>query len=174
MADPEGEGEIAGASNDIDTDSPARLRHIILALILLSIMGLLVELVLLEHYDSAWQWTPLALLGVALVSTSVVLRRPTRAAIRLFQGLMTLFIVAGALGLWLHYRGNVEFEIERDASLNGLALFWEALRGATPALAPAAMAQLGLLGLTFTHRHPALRRSTTVRSLADTDREETR
>jgi hypothetical protein len=69
---------------------------------------------------------------------------------------MALCVVAGAVGVWLHYRGNVEWELERDASLGGVRLFWEAIRGATPALAPGALSQLGLLGLAYAHRHPAL------------------
>ncbi len=69
---------------------------------------------------------------------------------------MALFIVAGILGLYLHYRGNVEFALERDPSLTGARLIWKALRGATPALAPGALAQLGLMGLVFTYGHPAL------------------
>jgi hypothetical protein len=70
---------------------------------------------------------------------------------------MVLQIATAIAGLIFHYRGNVEFEIERDESLRGLALFWEAIRGATPALAPGALAQLGLVGLAFTYRHPALK-----------------
>ena len=37
-----------------------------------------------------------------------------------------------------------------------LALFWEALAGATPTLAPGTMVVPGLLGLACTYRHPAL------------------
>lgn len=149
------------------SDVVARLRRILLALVLLSIVGLLLELILLEHYDSAWQWTPLVLLGAALVSTAIVALRPGRRTILFFEGMMILCFVAGLLGLYLHYRGNVEFELERDSSLHGWALFWEAIRGATPALAPAAMAQLGLLGLAFAYRHPLLRRSSPVSNGAD-------
>jgi hypothetical protein len=69
---------------------------------------------------------------------------------------MALCLIAGALGVYLHYRGNVEFELEREPTLSGLALLWEAVRGATPALAPGALAQLGLLGLLYAHRHPLL------------------
>jgi hypothetical protein len=69
---------------------------------------------------------------------------------------MILQVVTGLAGLALHYKGNVEFELERDESLRGLKLFWEAIRGATPTLAPGALAQLGLVGLAFTYRHPAL------------------
>jgi hypothetical protein len=60
------------------------------------------------------------------------------------------------VGLYLHYRGNVEFALERDPSLSGARLLWKALRGATPALAPGALSQLGLLGLLYTYGHPAL------------------
>jgi hypothetical protein len=155
-------------------DEEGWLRRAVLALVLLSIAGLLVELILLEHYDSAWQWTPLVLLGVVLTVTIVVWVRPSRVVLRLFQGGMLLSAVAGLLGLWLHYRGNVEFELERDASLHGFALLWEALRGATPALAPAAMTQLGLLGLAYAHRHPAIYRPAAVRGRAGEHTEETR
>jgi hypothetical protein len=96
-------------------------------------------------------------LGAAL---AVALKRAPRA-VRFFQVIMSLCVVTGAIGVYLHYRGNVEFELERDGSLRGLRLFWEAIRGATPSLAPGALSQLGLLGLAYTYRHPALRGSLT-------------
>ena len=40
----------------------------------------------------------------------------------------------------------------------GVQLVWEALRGATPALAPGTMILLGLMGLLYCYRHPALER----------------
>jgi hypothetical protein len=164
VADPAtGEDEISGGRADTDGGGEGWLRRVVLTLIVLSTVGLLVELVLLEHYESAWQWTPLALLAVVLAITILVALRPTPGGIRTFQSCMVLCVVVGVLGLWLHYRGNVEFELERDTSLRGLALFWEALRGATPALAPGAMTQLGLLGLAYAHHHPVLGHSPTVR-----------
>jgi hypothetical protein len=71
-------------------------------------------------------------------------------------GIPASIVVAGLVGLVLHFRGNLEFEREDDPSLRGLRLIWKALRGATPTLAPGALAQLGLLGLVWAHRHPAL------------------
>ena len=144
-------------------DLPAgRLRRILLLLVVLSTVGLLVELLLLEHYEEPWQWAPLVLLAVSLAPTMILLLRSSSGAVRVFRATMLLCLVAGALGVLLHYRGNVEFERERDPSLSGLALVWEALRGATPSLAPGAMAQLGLLGLAITWRHPAARRRTST------------
>jgi hypothetical protein len=81
---------------------------------------------------------------------------------------MLLCVAAGLVGVFLHYRGNVEFELEREPLLRGLALFREAVRGATPALAPGAMAQLGLLGLVYSYRHPALRRDAPARPTTST------
>jgi hypothetical protein len=67
-------------------------------------------------------------------------------------------VVAGAVGVYLHLDGNYEWALERNSSMRGGELAWEILSGATPALAPGALAQLGLLGLAFTFRHPALAR----------------
>lgn len=132
------------------------IRRILLALVLLGIVGLTLELLLLEHTESATQLIPFAVLGAGLVVSVKVAMRPTARSLRLFQVVMLLFIVAGLLGLYLHLRGNVEFELEDDPSARGLDLVWRSLHGGIPLLAPAAMAQLGLLGLVFTLRHPAL------------------
>jgi hypothetical protein len=136
------------------------LRRLLLGLVLLGIAGLGAELVLLEHTESAWQWVPLVALGLGFACAAAVALRPSPRTLRPFQAVMALFVAAGALGVYLHFRGNVEWELESDASLRGTALFWAALHGATPALAPGALAQLGLLGLALAHRHPALRRHT--------------
>ena len=145
-------------THDYLPDSP--LRRMLLALVLLGAAGLLVELGLLEHFDSWTQWIPLVLLVIVLGSATVVAVRRVPGAVRFFQAVMALCVVMGVVGVILHYRGNMEFELERDGSLGGLRLFWEAIRGATPSLAPGALSQLGLLGLAYTYRHPALGAST--------------
>lgn len=134
------------------------LRRLLLALCVLGMLGLLAELVLLEHYEDAWQWVPVVALALGVLLAAAVWLRPARGTLNAFRALMALYVAAGALGVYLHMRGNLEFERERDSSLGGAALLWEAMRGATPALAPGALAQLGLLGLALAHRHPALRR----------------
>jgi len=135
------------------------LRRILLAVVLVGIVGLAAELLLLEHYEDVWQWTPLALLAAGLVAVAAVALRPARGVLLAFRALMAVYIVGGALGAYLHLQGNAEFERESDPALTGTALLWESLRGATPALAPGALAQLGLVGLALAYRHPALRRT---------------
>lgn len=121
-------------------------------------MGLEAELILLEHYDSVWQWAPLALLAIAIGVGTAAWWRPTRRILMLFRTVMAMCVAAGVAGFVLHFKGNMEFALERDPALSGGALLWKVLRGATPSLAPGALAQLGLLGLLFTYRHPALER----------------
>lgn len=134
----------------------APLRPVLLGLTLLVSAGLLAELALLEHTASVWQWLPFGGLGLGLVSGALVAARPGRRSLLLFRGAMLVVLALGVLGLYLHYVGNVAFEREMEPSADGLYLVWGALRGATPSLAPGAMAQVALLGLLYTWRHPRL------------------
>jgi hypothetical protein len=118
--------------------------------------GTLLELILLEHTESWWQWLPLVLLGTGLLAACVAALRANRRTLTLLRLVMSLCILAGLVGLYLHYQGNVEFELEMSPALNGWDLVKAALMGATPALAPGSMTQLGLLGWAFTYQHPAL------------------
>ena len=126
------------------------------ALLCFGAVGLIADLLLDGHYDDPWQFAPLVLLVAALVVTAAALRRaPGRRGRRVLRVVMASCVAAGAVGVWLHYDGNTEFERERDPAIGGLALFREAVTGATPVLAPGALAQLGLLGLLFASTLPA-------------------
>ncbi len=70
---------------------------------------------------------------------------------------MAMFVVAAVLGITFHYQGNLEFQLEINPEQSSWDLFNKVIRAkAPPALAPGAMAQLGLLGLIYTYRHPAI------------------
>lgn len=149
------DGEVA---EPFPSDDASVLHRILLAVVLVGIVGLGAELVLLEHWESALQWLPLGALAVGLVASLWAWVRPTRRAIRTFQVVMVLFVALGLAGLWLHYRDNMLFELEMDPAVEGLSLVRRTLFGATPFLAPGALAQTGLVGLAAAFRHPALRR----------------
>lgn len=134
------------------------MRRLLLALVALSAIGLVPELLLLKHYESVWQVVPLVLLVLTLVATAIVWRRPGVRSLQFFRVMMVLCLLAGGVGVILHGKGNIEWALERDDTLHGWPLIWKMLRGATPLLAPGAMAQLGLLGLVYTYRHPVLTR----------------
>jgi hypothetical protein len=132
-------------------------RKILLLILLLGVIGILAELLLLAHTEDANQWIPLALCAITIVLSPVVSFWPSRASIRVFQTVMMMMILSGALGMYLHLGANMEFQLEMDATLRGFALLKKSIVAkAPPALAPGAMAQLGLIGLAYTFRHPAL------------------
>ena len=138
-------------ASDNQTTAARILRHWLLAIFLFGLMGTAIELLLLGHTEDVWQWIPLALIGVALLTLGGMAAFRTRTTVRVFQITMALFLVGGLQGLFLHYRGNAEFELEMYPSLGGLHLVWESLRGATPTLAPGTMILLGLLGLVYSY-----------------------
>ena len=131
-------------------------RRLALYLLLIGVIGVGVELLLLEHFEDPWQWTPIALLTTGALLGAAVALRPSRHLVRALQALMLLYLVASGLGIFFHLKANVEFELELHPSMAGLELVMETLKGAMPALAPGAMAQLGLLGLLVSFRHPSL------------------
>jgi len=136
-----------------------RLRQFLLALLAAGLIGLGVELVLLEHYEDVWQLTPLVLITANLVVLCWQVARPSWPAVQSLRVLMVAMLAAGALGIFLHYRANMEFQLEMSPGLSGIDLFLKAIRAKVPPpLAPGAMAQLGLLGLLYTYRHPLLTR----------------
>lgn len=131
------------------------LRKMLLAVFLLGALGTGIELVLLEHYAEIFQLVPLAMILAALVVLAMWFVSSAPAVLRVFQVFMVLFLLAGVVGIYLHYNSNVEFELEMDPSATGWPLIWASLTGAMPALAPGTMVQLGLVGLLYAYRHPA-------------------
>ena len=138
-------------------DSLPTIRRLLLALVTLGLIGTGVDLVLLEHYEDSWQLAPLFLIVLALLAILGYAVTRSAGSIRVLQLTMILLIVGGVLGIVLHYQGNLEFQLDMTPTASRWELFTKVMHAkAPPALAPAAMAQLGLLGLIFSYRHPAL------------------
>lgn len=127
----------------------AIVRRVILVILLLAMGGIVVELLLLEHFEDVWQLIPLVLLLLGLAVLGWHARAASASSSRALRTLMTLCVLSGLLGVFLHYRGNEEFEREQNSRATRWSLFREAIMGATPALAPGVMIQIGLLGLLY-------------------------
>jgi hypothetical protein len=146
------------------------MRGIFLALFLLSAFSAGAELLLLGHTESLWQWLPLLLIALSFLALTLHAAIRHAASVRVFQLIMFLFIGSGFVGIWQHYQARAEFKLETNPALSGMNLLWEALTGAAvpPVLAPGIMVQMGLLGLAYTFRHPALVKSTQSNAPANT------
>lgn len=138
----------------------ARLRKLLLALLVFGLGGVGAELVALAHYEDSWQLVPLVLIGSSFVVVAWHVFDGGAATIRMLRLVMMLLILSGLTGVVLHYRGNLEFQLEMDPSQSGWTLFTKVIQAhSPPALAPGVMAQLGLLGLAYTFRHPGRKRA---------------
>ncbi len=136
-------------------DSPAStsstlntIRRLLAFLVLFGLIGTTAELWLMGHYEDVWQWTPLVVMVAAAVAAGWLVATWSPAAARTFRVGMVLLMLSGAVGTVLHYRGNMEFQLEMNPSLGGVALMSKVLHAkAPPALAPGNMVLLGLVGL---------------------------
>ena len=128
------------------------ITRIVAAVLTLGMVGLLAELLLIAHYEDATQWIPLALLAaglVALGSDLVLARGWTQLVV---QVTMVLLVAAGALGIYFHFYGSREFQLEMDPQMRGVTLVWHVMRAKSPpTLAPGSMVQLGILGLGYAY-----------------------
>lgn len=125
---------------------------IVLAVLMLGMGGLLIELSLLAHYADFKQQIPLLLLaaGLAAFIADLALSHPWSR--RVVQLTMALFIVAGLLGMYFHYEGSRQFQVEMDPTMSGTKLIWHVLQAKSPpTLSPGTMVQMGILGLGYAY-----------------------
>jgi hypothetical protein len=133
----------------------ARIRWWLLAVLVFELVGTLVELLLLQHFEDLLQWVPLVLIVLTLILVAWHVARPQPA---------TGARAAGDHGgpgpgrsrrHRRHLQGAAEFQLEMDPSQPLWNVVKKALQAqAPPALAPGVLLQMGLLGLIYTYRHP--------------------
>jgi FtsH-binding integral membrane protein len=134
------------------------IRRVLLVILLIGLVGTATELLLLKHHEDPAQFIPLVLIGMAFAALGWHALDQQRTSLRVVQATMVLFVLAGVLGMSLHYRANVAFQREVDPAVSGRALLVKALMAKTPpALAPGSMSQLGLIGLAYAYRYPTRR-----------------
>lgn len=135
------------------TGTLAAIRRLLLAVLLMGLSGTAVELLLLEHYEDPWQFVPLGVIAAGVLILMWHALRPGQTSLAVLRSTMGLCIASGALGIALHFRANVEFQLEIDPELPRSELIRKVLRAkAPPALAPGVMVQLGLFGLIYSYR----------------------
>lgn len=141
-----------------DTALVVFIRRALAAILIFGLVGTEFELVLLKHTDGFWQLVPVVLVGLTLVLAVWATIAPGRASLGILQIVMSVFLVVGIVGVYQHLTGNIAYEKESNPGLAGAELYKAAMMGSTPLLAPGVLLQLGLIGLLYTYRHPALTR----------------
>jgi hypothetical protein len=127
-----------------------RIRQWLAGILIVGLVGVEVELLLLEHYESAAQFVPVVLTALALAAVVWHLVHPGRVSFRAVMVLMILFVVASPIGVGLHFQGAAAFQRETDPAITHWELVKKVMRAkAPPLLAPGVMLQLGLTGLVY-------------------------
>jgi hypothetical protein len=135
---------------NLGADQVEVLRKWILGVLVLGLLGTVVELILLEHYEQALQLVPLVLIALAIAALVWHLTRGDAASLNALLAVMALFVLASFLGVIAHFHGSAEFQLDLDPSMSTWELVEKVMHAkAPPLLAPGMMMQLGLLGLAY-------------------------
>lgn len=135
-----------------------RLRTFLLWLAGSMCIGTTVELFLTKHYEDPLQLIPFVLCGVGLIAVVAALRRPQRARLLALRGVMSLLLLGSLLGIYEHLVNNFAFELDMRPSAVWSDVWFQALRGAAPLLAPGILAVAAVVAIAATYAHPALAR----------------
>jgi hypothetical protein len=133
-----------------------RLRRFLLAAAALVFAATPVELWFAEHTESEVQLVPFILCGLGLAAVAAALTAPRRGVLLGLRAVMAVMVLGGGFGGYEHLTHNLAFEREIRPSAPAAAVFWDALSGASPLLAPGILALAAALALAATYRHPAL------------------
>ena len=125
------------------------LSRLLFAIYLFGLIGVFVELLLLEHFEDWRQVIPLGLIVLGAMTGVRYARSPAASGDRAFPATLALMAGSGLIGQILHFRGNWEFEVESDATLGTWRLFADSMMGATPTLAPGTMVLLAAVGYAY-------------------------
>ncbi len=144
-----------------------RLRTFLLVLAGCLCVGTAVELFLAEHTESPIQLLPFLLCGIGLLAVLAALLRPRRGTLVALRLIMGLLAAGSVFGVYEHIENNLAFELEIRPGAGLGDVWFEALKGASPLLAPGILALAAILAIAATYYHPALERRHTEDSVTD-------
>ena len=112
-------------------------------------IGTLLELYLLEHYEDSLQLIPIIGIGLSLGLILLLSIRYSKMSAKVFKVVLIANALSGFYGVFLHLKANYEFEQEMKPTSESWDLFLESLSGAFPALAPLSLVVLSLIGYSY-------------------------
>ena len=125
------------------------LKKVIVLAFLFMLIGTLLELYLLNHYENILQLIPVFCIAIALINSMFIYFRRSKASFNIFKIVLFLTSISGISGVFFHLQANYEFEQEIKPTANFWELFLESISGAFPVLAPLSMVVLALIGYSY-------------------------
>ncbi|PAU94698.1 hypothetical protein CK503_04285 [Aliifodinibius salipaludis] len=133
-----------------------RLRRFLFGVVAFTLIGIVVELILLEHTEETLQWIPFIASIVGGISVATAWLKPNGITLKAFRWIMVGMIVISFLGVYFHFQGNLDFIREINPSYSLSESIWPAIKGSYPLLAPGVFFLVGILGSAATYKHPKL------------------
>ena len=124
----------------------------------LVLIGTALELAFTEHTEGFVQLIPFVLIGAGLLATGAAIARESCRTMLALRAVTSLMGIGALYGIYEHVRHNLIFELEIRPMATFGDVFWEALFGASPFLAPGVLGLAALLAAAATYRHPMLKR----------------
>ena len=92
------------------TSEKFSVKQIIVLALLFMMVGTLLELYLLDHYEDAYQLIPVLCIAFSLINLIILLFKKSKKIINLFKLVLVLTSLSGVYGVFLHLQSNFEFE----------------------------------------------------------------
>jgi hypothetical protein len=134
-----------------DTRILQRLRSFLMLLAAAMFAGIIGELVLSEHTDEPMQLVPFVLCGLGLLALLLAHSAPGRRSILALRIAMLAVMLAGPVGIYEHFQGNLAFDRETHPNAGTARLLRAALTGGDPLLAPGALIAAAAIALVATY-----------------------
>ena len=126
-----------------------RLKKVLVLALLFMMIGSLLELYLLDHYEDSWQLIPILSVGTTLVTLLILFFKKTTKVVNLFKAVLILTALSGVYGVYLHLQSNFEFEQDMKPTASFWQLITDSLSGALPTLAPMSLVVLACIGYSY-------------------------
>lgn len=133
-----------------------RYRAFLLGLAAFMCVGTVIELWLAGHTQQPLQFVPFILCALALAAILATFLRPTPRTLWSLRVVMGTLMLGSLIGMYEHLTGNWEILLETKPNLAAAEMFWDALKGAAPMLAPGILTLVAVLAIAATYAHPAL------------------
>ena len=126
-----------------------RLKKVLVLALLFMMIGSLLELYLLDHYEDSWQLIPILSVGTTLVTLLILFFKKTTKVVNFFKAVLILTALSGVYGVYLHLQSNFEFEQDMKPTASFWQLITDSLSGALPTLAPMSLVVLACIGYSY-------------------------
>ena len=126
-----------------------RLKKVLVLALLFMMIGSLLELYLLDHYEDSWQLIPILSVGTTLVTLLILFFKKTTKVVNLFKAVLILTALSGVYGVYLHLQSNFQFEQDMKPTASFWQLITDSLSGALPTLAPMSLVVLACIGYSY-------------------------